>query len=470
MKQSVLNMLRLLVWALVLSFLSSACSSNRPPPPFEIHSAGTLAAHHLGTALSGPVTGKEESISYRDALDIQVRWFALERFDCRDLPLLASKATLITANLADQAVLPATSLTSNVRIGWFENTTAEQAIASANPSRIFEIGQSRAALPNGTTVSFRAFDAGSLADQTLMRPEPRFVEVSLSGIFAGNPQIALGIEDSAGRQLSHSDSSNWPAGVYQYEMALLDDPGKDLPQALLLIVPFRFAGPPNQAVAVFVTISRAGNDAGFKDAVARCKSDLETNQSAAVNPLWTLGLSRALKELDDPSRRRAALVYLAEQGNARLCEEVAMLADDALLNQIAVAVKHDAPAAINGGDLGQYAWILDRSAIAAMQPLLAKATLPPELFAVLTEHFGEPGRHSAAVDEIMRGTSSGGELRRKLISENYIYLEDSSPAARVRAFEWLGAQKMAPPGFDPLGSSKQRRQALDQALSAGGGQ
>ena len=94
----------------------------------------------------------------------------------------------------------------------------------------------------------------------------------------------------------------------------------------------------------------------------------------------------------------------------------------------------------------------------------------PELFAVLTEHFGEPGRHSAAVDEIMRGTSSGGELRRKLISENYIYLEDSSPSARVRAFEWLRAQKLAPAGFDPLGSPKQRRQALDQALSAGGAQ
>ncbi len=133
----------------------------------------------------------------------------------------------------------------------------------------------------------------------------------------------------------------------------------------------------------------------------------------------------------------AALVYLAGQGDARLCEDVAMLADDALLNQIATAVKHDAPAAINGGDLAAYAWILDRSAIGAMQPLLAKAALPPELFAVLTEHFGEPGRHSAAIDEIMRGTTNGSELHEKLVSENYIYLEDSSPAARVRAFEWL---------------------------------
>jgi len=466
----VLKRFRVFVWTLALSVLSSACSSNHQPLPFEIHSAATLSSHHLGTSLSGPVAGTESSISYGDALDIRVRWFALERFDCRNLPLLASKATLVTANLADQAVLPATSLTSNARIGWFDNTTAEQALMNANPSRYFEIGQSRGVLPTGTTISFRAFEAAGVRDQTLLSPEPRYVELSLSRTSSAiaNPQIALGIEDSAVRQTSHSDSPGWPAGVYQYEMALLDDPVKGFPQTLLLIVPFRFTGPPNQAVAVFVTISPAGNDAGFKDAVARCKSDLQVGQSATVNPQWTFGLLRALNELDDPSRRRAALVYLAEQGNAELCEDVAMLADDALLQQIAATVKRDAPAAINQGNLGQYAWILDRSAVAAMQPLLSKAVLPPELFAVLTEHFGEPGRHAAAVDEIMRGTSSGGELRDKLVSENYIYLEDSSPAARVRAFEWLGAQKLAPAGFDPLGSPKQRRQALDQSLSGGG--
>jgi hypothetical protein len=467
----------------MVGLLSSACSSNRQPPPFEIHSAGTLSSHHLGTPLSGPLAGKESSISFTDALDIRVRWFALERFDCHNLPLLASKATLVTANLSNQAVLPSTSLTSDARVGWFKNTTAEQAILNANPSRLFEIGQSRGALPNGDTISFRAFDMGSARDQTLLSAEPRFVELSLSRLpsnslgATASLQIALGIEDSAAHQTSQSDASSWPTGVYKYEMALLDDPIKGFPQNLLLIVPFRFAGPPNQAVAVFVTILGAGNDAGFKDAVARCKSDLQISPSAVVNPLWTLGLLRALNELDDSNRRRAALVYLAEQGDAQFCQDTAMLADDALLRQIATAVRRDAPAAINQGNLGQYAWILDRSAISAIQPLLSKEALPPELFAVLTEHFGEPGRHAAAVDEIMRGTSSADELRQKLVSENYIYLEDSSPAARVRAFEWLGAQKLAPAGFDPLGSPKQRRQALDQALAAeatsaapGGGQ
>jgi hypothetical protein len=471
MEQSLFSRFCGLVLASAAGLLGVGCASNRPPPPFEVHSASVIATHHLGSALSGPVAGKESAINYGDALDIRVRWFALEQFDCRDLPLLASKATLVTANLADQAVLPATSLTSNARIGWLGAIPAEDAIAFFNPSRYFEIGRIRSALPRGTTVSFRALEAGGIADQTLGTSQPRFVELNVSRISASgdeNPQIALGIEDSA--RLSRSDSAKWPAGVYQYELVLVDDPLKGFPQNLLLIVPFRFAGSPNRAVAAFVTISKAGNDAGFKDAVARCKEDLEANQTASVNPLWTLGLSRALGELDDPSRRRAALVYLAEQGNARICEDTAMLADDALLGQIADAVKRDVPTAIKNGSFPQYSWILDRAAIAAMQPMLAKATLPQELFAVLTEHFGEPGRHSAAVDEIMRGTSGESELHSKLISENYIYLEDSSPASRVRAFEWLSAQKLAPAGFDPLGSPKARRQALDQALAEGGGQ
>jgi len=464
----VFGRLRFFVLLSLIGSLSSACStSNRQPPPFEIHSAQAISTHHLGTPLSGPVIGKESTIVLADSLDIHITWFSLEKFNCRDLPLVASEATLVTAKLADQAVLPSTALTGNARIGWFKSADANETLLHANPSRYFQIGQSRSALPFGATASFRIIETGGAADQTLGHPEPRYVELAIARIPSASPgkdedlQIALGIEDSA----SLSDSHDWPASVYQHETALLDHPLKSNATSLLVIVPFAFVGPFNQAVAAFVTISPAGKDPAFQKALARCKSDFDARASASANPLWTLGLLRALRELDDSPRRRAALVYLADQGGASLCQDVAMLANDALLQTIALSVKQDAPTAISDGNQEQYAWILDRSAIAAMQPLLTKATLPPELFTVLTEHFGEPGRHAAAVDEIMHGSSNGHELQQRLISENYIYLEDSSPAARVRAFEWLTAQKLAPAGFDPLGSPKQRRQALDQALS-----
>jgi hypothetical protein len=444
----------------------TACATNHPPPPFEIHSAGALTAHHIGTPISAPSAPMESSIDYHNALDIHITWFSLEQFNCRQLPLLASKATLITSSLADQAVLPATGLTSVARIGWYGQIDPRVAVLDANPSRYFQISESRAALPPGVTVTFRALETAGMSDQTLLRPQPRFVEISLFQTPAKTVKIALGVEDDPAPAANAPDSPHWPSGVYQYELAILDDPVAAEPQSFLVIQPFRFAGMPNQAVAAFVTIDAPAVDAGFKAALARCRSDLAANPAAEENPIWTLGLARAISELDEPARRRAALVYLAQQGDSSLCQDVAMLADDAMLAGIAAGVKRDAPAAINEGNLPRFTWILDQSAISAMQPLLTKATLPPELFAVLTEHFGEPGRHAAAVDDIMKDTSSTAELRQKLISENYIYLEDSSPASRVRAFNWLTAQHLAPAGFDPLGSPKQRRTALDQALSS----
>ena len=63
----------------------------------------------------------------------------------------------------------------------------------------------------------------------------------------------------------------------------------------------------------------------------------------------------------------------AGQGEARLCEDVAMLADETVLSQISESVKRDAPATIDAANLDQYTWILDRSALQAMQPLLLRS-------------------------------------------------------------------------------------------------
>jgi len=51
-----------------------------------------------------------------------------------------------------------------------------------------------------------------------------------------------------------------------------------------------------------------------------------------------------------------------------------------------------------------------------------------------------------------------------LLLENFIYLEDISPAARTRAFEWLAARDQAPQGYDPLASLKERRNVLNRIL------
>ena len=91
--------------------------------------------------------------------------------------------------------------------------------------------------------------------------------------------------------------------------------------------------------------------------------------------------------------------------------------------------------------------------------------LPGELSAILTLHAGEAGRHAGALDEAIRTSATREQFNLRLIAENYIYLEDSSPASRVRAFDWLFAQGRSPAGYDPLGPAKDRRAALERALN-----
>ena len=68
--------------------------------------------------------------------------------------------------------------------------------------------------------------------------------------------------------------------------------------------------------------------------------------------------------------------------------------------------------------------------------------------------------------EVLKGAGSAADLRTRLLAENFIQLEDSSPAARVRACDWLAARGIAPAGYDPLGPPKARREALERALTA----
>ncbi len=265
-----------------------------------------------------------------------------------------------------------------------------------------------------------------------------------------------------------SSSADATPKIFQLETAVLEHSIERYPTTLLVIVPFNFTGPPSQAAAVVITIAPATANADFAKAVYRCKLDLQSPDAEHSSaPIWTEGLKRGLDSLDDPDRRRAGLVFLASQSGAKICLDVASVCDDALLEQISKEIQTSAPVALNDLNIDQFAWIMDRSAIAAMQPKLSAATLPAELFAVLTLHMGEPGRHAASVDAIMRGASSQQGLLHRLIAENYIYLEDSSPASRMRAYQWLQSHNIAPAGFDPLAPPRQRRIALDKALDAG---
>lgn len=194
----------------------------------------------------------------------------------------------------------------------------------------------------------------------------------------------------------------------------------------------------------------------LRDAVARAR--------AGVQPLSRdegarLERAQALRALADPALRRAALFHLADAGGARLAADLALLGDDGRLAECAAAVldgrdefRDDAP------DSARLCWSLE---VAAARALLSPtAARSAELEALLLARAGELARFPDLLGACVESSVDLADFEVRLERENRQFLEDSDPAARVRAHDWLAARGVACPGYDPLGPRAERRAAL----------
>ena len=267
----------------------------------------------------------------------------------------------------------------------------------------------------------------------------------------------------------------------QREIAVIDREitGK---QAIAITVPLTFGAGSGKAIAVAIEISPG--DASTEHLAALSSTMEHLKQSAdlvATRPTTlpfgrneTAALRAASESLATTDRLRPTLVYLSGQTGARLCEDVALVADDSVLAKLAEQGKATLDGALNAGVTGASAgtdpsavgWLLDKASFELLGKLLNDGKLPPELSAVLANHAGEAGRNVGSIEEVSRHLTSRQDLDNRLLAENLIYLEDSSPSARVRAFDWLKARGRAPVGFDPLGTPKERRLALEKGMAA----
>jgi hypothetical protein len=145
------------------------------------------------------------------------------------------------------------------------------------------------------------------------------------------------------------------------------------------------------------------------------------------------------------------------------------VADDPTLSAIAEAVMRAVTSTNPRPDGSALGWLLDRATFGVLGEQLAAERLSPELTAVLTAYAGEAGRHASSIELI--GKAGEDAVTRdafdaQLAAENLIFLEDNSPASRVRAYDWLTTRRLAPAGYNPLGTARERRLALDRALNA----
>ncbi len=173
---------------------------------------------------------------------------------------------------------------------------------------------------------------------------------------------------------------------------------------------------------------------------------------AVITAPWP-SLLHALESVAHPASRRGALVYLAASSGARLTEEVALTARPALLRAVGELVTKQRIARPE-----QLGVALESATVEA---LAALSELPTDIYAVVVQWAGAAGDDLAVISEFMAGVLSLAELDALLANENAFELDSSSPAARLRAFQWLKIRDLAPKDFPIFDDNDTRRAALE---------
>jgi hypothetical protein len=256
----------------------------------------------------------------------------------------------------------------------------------------------------------------------------------------------------------------------QRERALLDPiPLTDASMRVAVVVPSQLGRTDSRATLAVIELDPTDQSPAHASAVAACLKQLAspaaTSQPAMPAAAESTALAAAVQTLaSQPRAARPALVFLANQTDATLCGDVALVADENVLSGIARRVIEKTNGA--APDPALLGWTLDSACFEELAALQAGERMPSELSAVLTAYAGEAGRHAASLVDVAKSLSSREQLDARLLAENLVYLEDASPAARVRAYDWLRTKNRAPAGYDPLGSNKERRAALERSMPA----
>ena len=146
-----------------------------------------------------------------------------------------------------------------------------------------------------------------------------------------------------------------------------------------------------------------------------------------------------------------------------MIEDVTLSAGGAVIDRLAYAITNECGSG-PGLDPNTLGWRLEKTAYLLLVELISSDQMWPELEAIVIRYTGEVGRHPPVLKEMVSEAAGIADLEERLLQENFIYLEDISPSARTRAFEWLAAKGRAPEGYDPLASLSERRSVLNRIL------
>lgn len=449
------------------------CASPEPaPPPFVGPRATSSLSYYVGSPLSGPQGVKAGApVETENLVIFEVTTLALERWGPASTvgSSLASKARLLTVGGGNRPLKPLPRLTALARVS---SAPAPDPIAGqiggGELGRTAPIAQAQGGLaPGVTAVCEVRGKVGEELSVSVYRPP---------GAGAETLQAAVKVRGLRAAPEDPEDASKVEGGARdpEEEAAILDPFPVGEAHALSVLLPSPFSGEPGEAVAILITAHPAGPDDPSAQApeLARALADLSrvgTSPALAASARlerFAAGLPPALQGLVDPVSRRPALLHLAEASGASLTADFALVGDRQALEALCALIAERVSKRDGVEKASAMAYFLDGTTLSYLASQLAKDLLSPELSSVLLNHTGQAGRQVTSLEDAVRASKSLESLRARIVEENWVALEDNSPSARVRAFDWLRERGDAPPDFDPLAPPAERRKSLEKAFAA----
>jgi hypothetical protein len=470
----------------------TACAARKPAQPLSADGVKARHGHYVGNPLAGAQPVPQPFIQ-QDALAVHIRVIGIEQAIRPDLAPLAAHARLLATIEGDNPFLATPSVTQPARYGMgVEAERFAREISAGARGRTIELANFHGVICAGVT-AYQELATGTQAAGnahrlrlalyrpaatpagTTTQPSPPPVQLALlvqnppaPAPQPAAPRPADSTGDSEKRAIARRRAAEAPP---TRETALISQPVDAAGQSIVLLMPFTAPGTQIQSIAFVIELSLPSADRTFEDASAAMSSDIQTAATEAATRLVTpppgaldrTFVTSVIDAITYGNNRRAAVVYLAGQTDARFAGQTAMAADDDFLSQLSLSIVDG----IGRQDLWtpqQAGWLLDRSSFELLARTAIKRRLSPELSGVLITLAGEAGRSPAAMEQILANLSTRQDFENRLIAENFIALEDTSPAARVRAFDWLKAHDRQPAGYDPLGEASQRSAAIEKAV------
>ncbi len=210
------------------------------------------------------------------------------------------------------------------------------------------------------------------------------------------------------------------------------------------------------------TLWRIHTRAPTADESARAVELAKSLTAAPPGDARSAEFARSIRDAKSPDHVRSALAFAALETGASLMSEVAALADDKPLALVATAASES----VTRNEPAEPGWRLDRAVLNALAKLHADNTLDRTLAAALSARYGEVGRDVQTLARLAQASGTRADFDQRLVAEHLILLDDTSPALRVRAFDFLASRRAAPEGYDPLASAKARRAAIERHVES----